>query len=125
MSSRWVVSEFTVVAWRAGRVEVTSTASDATFATDNLGLAHLAHAFAQPRNVREVLADQGSDAELKAWIDDLIRAGIIVPADEPELAAAHRWDPSALAYHRRSRRPLQKTSGPAAAPAIAMRSPEQ
>jgi SagB-type dehydrogenase family enzyme len=125
MSSRWVVSEFTVMTWRAGRVEITSTASDATFATDDLELAGLAHAFARPRSVREVLADRGNGAEIEARIDNLIRAGIIVPANEPELAAAHHWDSSALAYHRRSRRPFRKTSGPAAAPEISMRSPEQ
>jgi SagB-type dehydrogenase family enzyme len=125
MSSRWIVSEFTVVTWRAGRVEVTSTASDATFTTDDLELARLAHAFARPRSIREVVADRGDDAEIEARIDDLIRAGIIVPANEPELAAAHHWDSSALAYHRRSRRFFRKTSGSAAARETSLRSPEQ
>lgn len=126
MTRRWIVSAFALLSWRAGRAELTSATSGVTLAADDLELVRLVHAFARARTIDDVLGELGAPAgpgRLAARIDDLIRAGILAPASEREAAAAHHWDPSALAYHRRSRRPGFQKAPAGATPAVAARSP--
>lgn len=126
-SVRWVVSAFTTVSWRAGRVEIMSATSGATFATDDLDLLHLVHAFARPRTVEEVISDFGATAPKKiaASISKLISGQILTPASEPELAATHHWEQSSLAFHQLSRQPdFRKTPGQATPAVAPRRSPE-
>lgn len=127
MTKQWVVSAFTLVSWRAGRIEITSATSDTTLATDDIEFIRLVHAFAHPRTIEEVVHEfaEPFPEQLPARIDNLIRAGVLTPASECEAAASHHWDWSALAYHRRSRRPgFQKTPGQTT-PRVAIRSVEK
>lgn len=104
-SARWLVSAFTSVSWRAGRVEITLASSGATFATDNFDVIRVVHAFAQPRTVDEVIRELDAHApvHLTACIDELIAAGIVIPAATPEPATQSHWDWASLAFHRSSR----------------------
>jgi len=127
MIDRWIVSPFTVVAWRGGRIEITSSGSGATLVADDIEVVRLMHAFAQPRSVEDVLREFGTPVpeRLPRWIDLFIRAGVLSPASECEAATVHHWDWSALAYHRRSRRPgLQKTTPGQTTPAAPTRAVE-
>jgi SagB-type dehydrogenase family enzyme len=125
---RWVVSAYAVVSWSDGRIEITSAASGATFVADHDDLVRLVHAFARPRTIEEVIAEAAPSAPQRtvASIDNLIRAGVLTPASEAEVAAAHHWDWSALAFHRRSRRPgFQKRPAASALEAKTPRSTTQ
>jgi SagB-type dehydrogenase family enzyme len=120
---RWVVSPFTTVSWRGERVEIASATSGATFTTSDVDLVRVLHAFARPRTTAEAILELGAvrPERLTTWIDDFIRAGVLTSASAPEPAAMHHWDPSALAFHRRScRRAFQKTPGQST-PAVAAR----
>jgi SagB-type dehydrogenase family enzyme len=122
ISTRWLVSAFTTVSWRGGRLEITSASSGAMFASDNLEVIRVVHAFAQPKTVEEVIRELKGHAleQLTACINELIGAGIVIPASAPEPAA--HWDRASLAFHRNSRQlglhkmptPPQTTSGVAA-----------
>jgi len=103
---RWLVSAYATASWSDGRLEITSAASGATFVAEDDHLLRLVHAFARPRTIEEAVGAIGAAASqrIAASIDALIRAGVLIPASEPEVAAAHRWEWSALAFHRRSRR---------------------
>jgi len=105
-AERWTVSAFTVVTWRAGRLEITCANSGAALATNDPDMVRILNAFARPKTIAEGLGELAAAAspELAAQIQDLIRAGALVSASERELAAAQHWEWSALAYHRRSRR---------------------
>jgi len=123
MNERWVVSAYLRVGWRAGHLEFASASSGATLRSDDLDLARLLHAFARPRTIDEVLGELAGACQLplRARIDDLIRAGMLTPASEREAAAAHRWEASALAYHRQSRRSGFVKTHAQATPAAATR----
>jgi len=105
ISMRWLVSAFTTVSWRAGRVEITSATSGAIFATDNFEVIRVVHAFAQPRTVEEVIRELDAHApkHLAACIDELIGAGIVIPASASEPATQNHWDWASLAFHTNSR----------------------
>lgn len=84
----------------------------------------MVHAFAQPRTVEEVMRELDAHArrQLGACIDELIAAGIVVPASAPEPAAQNHWDWPSLAFHRNSRQldfhempPVPQTTSGAAA----------
>ncbi|HEX8170597.1 MAG TPA: SagB family peptide dehydrogenase [Thermoanaerobaculia bacterium] len=103
MPQRYVVSEFVVVSWRGGGVQITSPVARTTLTADEAALQLLA-SFATPREL------QSSDdaARVGEWID----AAILVDADAPEPAALQHWDRDALALHASSRdRSWRKTPG--------------
>lgn len=107
MTARWVVSRFARLSWRDGQVELVSPLSDITFETTDLELARVVHAFSRPRTRDDVVRELAPAVPelLVRWVDDLVLAGILVSADDAEAASSEHWDASALAYHRRSRRP--------------------
>lgn len=121
LPDQWVVSAYAVVSWRGGRIEITSAASGATFTSDTLDLLRVLHAFARPRTIAEAIRelDPFAPQQLAAGIDDLIRGGVLTSASSPETAAAHHWDWSALALHRRSRQRGFQRSGRHRTPAVA------
>ncbi len=101
----WVISAFATVSWRAGQVEITSIASGVRFATENLDIIHVLHAFAQPKNVEEAIRGLNTAApeRVRAFIDELIDAKILVSASAPETPARYHWDCPSLWFHRNSR----------------------
>jgi SagB-type dehydrogenase family enzyme len=121
MTAQWVVSGFASVSWRAGRVEITSPTSGLVFSSNDLELVRMVHAFACPRTIDDVVHELATPApdRLRHSIADFISAGILVPAAAAETAAAHGWDSSALAYHRRSRQVDTRKLAVSSVPAIA------
>jgi len=101
----WRVSDHVFVSWHEGRMQIHSVATGAILTTDDPAMLRLVHAFTTPRTVDKVERelDLGPAKRWHARIIDLIKAGVLVPAAEAHDAEAHRWDWSALAYHRRSR----------------------
>jgi SagB-type dehydrogenase family enzyme len=104
-AERWVVSAYAFVSWQGGQVALTSATSGMTFVTDDLELVRIVQAFAFPKTIDDALREIAEPApeRLRHRMDDLIRAGILAAASEREAAAAQHWEPSALAFHRRSR----------------------
>ncbi len=116
MTGQWVISAYTHVVWREGRIVIKSDASGARLATVDFDLVRLMQQFAQPRTIEEVLNSLGAVdvAGARARIDDLIRAGVLCSASGHEPAAQQHWDPAALAYHRESRNILvRRNTAPA------------
>ena len=105
ISVRWVVSAFTIVSWSGVRAEITSAITGVKYATDEFDLLRLLHAFSKSRTVTEVTHELGGyrPEEVARCIDDLIDAGILTSASEPELPLQYHWDRNALAFHRGSR----------------------
>lgn len=102
---RWVVSPFARVSWRDGRAELVS-GSGAGLASADPRLVTLLHAFAEPRTAAEAAAVAGEDPErIAAAVRSLVRVGVLLPAGTPDPAAAHFWEPAALADHRAARAP--------------------
>jgi len=125
-SRRFVVSEFAIVSWHAARVEITSTISDATFATDNFDLLRVLHAFAEPRTVQDVVRefDAYGPRQIASCISELIEADVLVAEPVRDPATQHHWDRNALALHWSSRRSgCHKKPGHATAAAATRRSP--
>jgi hypothetical protein len=63
--------------------------------------------FARATPIEEVISglDGYADEEIAACINEMIAAGVIIRASEPDPIVAARWERSALAFHRTSRRP--------------------
>lgn len=117
MPQRYVVSEYTIVSWREGAVEITSPVSAITFTYRDASVLRMLETFATPRAIDDLVFE-----DLAAWI----RASVLVDADARELAAAHFWDRDALALHASSRiRSWRKTPVEPSAPAVAPRRSEE
>jgi SagB-type dehydrogenase family enzyme len=104
---RWIVSGSALVSWRAGRIEIASPVSGAVFQTDNPDILSTIHAFARATPIEEVVRKfRGYAAdEIVACIDQLIDAGILIRLSKDDPMTVHRWERSALAFHRKSRGP--------------------
>jgi SagB-type dehydrogenase family enzyme len=108
---RWIVSTSALVAWRAGRIEITSLVSGATFETDNPDILRVLHAFARATPIDEVLRKLHvyASEEVAACIDELISADILVSVSANDPMTAYQWERSALAFHKKSRQPGFRT----------------
>lgn len=110
---RYVVSEYTIVSWREGAVEIASPVSAIAFTYRDPSVLRVLETFAEPRTLDGVAFD-----DLAAWI----QAAILVDADAGEPAAAHFWDRESLALHASSRiRSWRKMPVQPSAPAVAPR----
>lgn len=127
MPQRYVVSEFAIVSWRDGDVQITSPVSRTTFTTRHPSLLGVLSAFAVPRTIEDVIGELSSGSQdLAALIGEWIAAAILVDADSPELAAVHHWDRDSLALHASSRySKWRKTPVEATTPAVAPRRSEK
>lgn len=118
--TQWVVSAYAVFSWRDGHLEIT-TSSGQRLASQEPDLPPLLQFFAHPRTVTEFVQtlEPSVRSHMAVRIADLIRCGVLVPADEQESASVHHWEPSALAYYHASRTPQQRNIQAARAPAVA------
>lgn len=112
MPQRWVVSEYAIVSWRGGEVEITSPVTAVTLTYRDAAVLEMLASFAEPRTIEVVSGD----------VQDWITAAILVEAGVREPAAEQHWDRESLALHVSSRiRPWRKTPVEPSAPAIAPR----
>ena len=127
MPQRYVVSEFTIVSWRDGDVQITSPVSGAIFSNRDAFVLGVLSAFAVPRAIDDVVATFASrSGDVAALIDEWIAAAILVHAGMRELAAMQYWDRDSLAVHASSRsRTWRKTPVHPATPAVAPRRSEE
>jgi SagB-type dehydrogenase family enzyme len=108
---RYVVSEFAILSWRNGNVQISSPVTRTTFTSGDASVLRVLSAFAVPRTIEDF---ESQDVTL---IGEWIAAGILVEAGSPEPATLHHWDRDALAHHAssRDRRGWRKTPGHATA----------
>lgn len=112
---QWIVSRFVSVSWSEGMIAVRSAATGAHLQGIGSEMLPLLDFFASPRRLDEAEAIAGRDSR-RVRIEDLVRSGILVPADTSEAADLAGWTPESLAYHRNSRRPPKLGSPPPQAP---------
>jgi SagB-type dehydrogenase family enzyme len=125
MPQRYVISQFTIVSWRDGDVQVTSPMTGTTLTCDASVLAVLS-SFAVPRTIDDVIAGGSSGADgVAALLQEWITAAVLVDADAPEPAALHSWDRDSLALHMSSRYRKWRKNPAATTPAVAPRRSEQ
>lgn len=117
MAQSYVISEYAIVSWREGAIEITSPVSAVTFTYRDASVLRVLETFAVPRPVEDVVFD-----DLAAWMT----ASILVEAGAREPAAEHFWDRESLALHASSRiRAWRKTPVQPSAPAVAPRRSEE
>lgn len=106
-TEQWIVSISALVSWRAGRIEIASPVTGATFETDNPDILHVLHSFARAKPIEEVVHTLPGylPEQIAACIDQLIGAGILIRASEADPMSTHHWERSALMFHKKSRQP--------------------
>jgi SagB-type dehydrogenase family enzyme len=99
---------FATVSWVGGRMEIASGLSGQRFQTEDPDVIRIVHAFARPARIDQVMVDLVPDIEpheVRRLVGRLIDARILVTGDEDQRHVAFGWEPSALAFHRRTRDP--------------------
>jgi SagB-type dehydrogenase family enzyme len=101
----WTISKYASVRWTESKFTISSSVSGAYIEADDIGLFRLLHAFASPTTIGAVVSSfrSGSVSFIENCLNELMLAGILVQADQSEIAERNGWDPAALSLHRASR----------------------
>jgi SagB-type dehydrogenase family enzyme len=101
---QWTVSRYTHVSWRDGSVEIASPVSGVVFRSGTADVLQILHAFAGGRRISDVVAvmKRFAATDVIACIERLIDGEMVIEVCDAEPAGG--WEPTALAYHRVSRR---------------------
>ncbi len=102
---RWVVSDAVNVSWSSGRIAVASLLSTERFATDDVDVLRVLHAFARPITIDEVVTTLGDcpPREIRALIEQLVEAGLLDSAAPGCTPRTRGWPLKTLAMHRATR----------------------
>jgi SagB-type dehydrogenase family enzyme len=102
---KWVVSDYSLVSWKDGKIVVNAIASNMVLTTDDFRLLQIINAFALPATIKDVLIqfDSNFSDVFNSYILTLIEIGTLVSASLFGKAIYNNWHWSALAYHNISR----------------------
>jgi SagB-type dehydrogenase family enzyme len=119
--TRWVVSSFAQVTWFAGRIRITSPTHTTLLETVNPDILCIINVFAEAKSIDQAASEfPGYDrSEVERAVTELIDAGVLVDAADARGDLDYGWEPSALAFHWKSRTPgfriERSQTGPASA----------